>query len=197
MKALFVGCHTDDIELNCGATLSKMIREGHDVECVILSWCANPPLIDELGKSMSALGVTNYTLYDFPVRRFSEYRQEILDALLKHKVHDVVFCHSPYDRHQDHSMCGTEVIRAYPRSSIYCYCHPFNTVSMSEQAFIQVSEYDLERKKTALSLYESQSHRTYMQPEQIESLCKVRGVQSGFEYAEAFEVKRLIGLPMP
>jgi hypothetical protein len=44
----------------------------------------------------------------------------------------------------------------------------------------------------ALKEYNSQSHRNYMQEDFIRSLAKVRGVQCNSEYAEAFEMYKLI-----
>lgn len=197
MKALFVGCHTDDIELNCGATIAKLLSHGHHVECVVLSDCDNPPLAGEFKSAMLSLGVLNSTLYHFKVRHFSSHRQEILDTLLNYRGFDIIFSHNPSDRHQDHSVCGEEVIRAFSKSSVYCFCHPYNSLSMNEQAFIGVSRNEVDSKIKALSMYVSQSHRPYMQPDQVEALCRVRGIQSGEPYAEAFEVKRLYGFPTP
>ncbi len=44
----------------------------------------------------------------------------------------------------------------------------------------------------ALGQYKSQAHRPYANEDFIKSLVKVRGVQSGTEYAEVFELKRMI-----
>ena len=46
--------------------------------------------------------------------------------------------------------------------------------------------------KAAIKKYKAQEHRLYMDEKFIRSLAKVRGVQIGASYAEAFEVVRLI-----
>ncbi|MFZ1313994.1 MAG: hypothetical protein WAR38_14100, partial [Chitinophagaceae bacterium] len=58
--------------------------------------------------------------------------------------------------------------------------------------FMRLSETELNKKAAALKAYQSQSHRNYMQEDFIRSLAKVRGVQCNSEFAEAFEIYKLI-----
>ena len=37
MKILAIGAHLDDIEIACGGTLVKAIKNGHDVKVLIMS----------------------------------------------------------------------------------------------------------------------------------------------------------------
>jgi hypothetical protein len=50
----------------------------------------------------------------------------------------------------------------------------------------------LERKVAALARYESQQHRRYSDPEYIFNLARTHGINVNREYAEVFEVYRLV-----
>jgi hypothetical protein len=56
---------------------------------------------------------------------------------------------------------------------------------------VSLNENHVNAKVNALSKYNSQGFREYLSPDFIRSLAKTRGVQSGLDYAEAFEVIRL------
>ncbi len=57
---------------------------------------------------------------------------------------------------------------------------------------MKLEEEHIAKKVLALQEYKSQALRDYMSKEFIFSLAKVRGVQIGSAYAEAFEVLRKI-----
>ena len=58
--------------------------------------------------------------------------------------------------------------------------------------FNKLDEKFLKIKLQALKEYKSQNHREYLNDDFITSLARVRGVQIGAQFAEAFEVIRLI-----
>jgi hypothetical protein len=60
------------------------------------------------------------------------------------------------------------------------------------QCFVSLDPGHVATKIEALRKYESQGHRTYTSEEFINSLARVRGVQSGNQLAEVFEVHRLM-----
>jgi LmbE family N-acetylglucosaminyl deacetylase len=85
-----------------------------------------------------------------------------------------------------------EALRAFRKTSILGYELPWNQTQFHSSFFIRLSPADLEAKVKAIKAYKSQAHRDYTQEDFIRGLAKVRGVQSGAEYAEAFEVYRLL-----
>lgn len=195
MKYLFLSPHTDDAELGCGATMARLAEGGHTVIVIAFSWCNNEGLIKEYKDSCRSIGVNIRNYHDFTVRKFSEERQQILDSMISMRDQinpDVVFIPSSSDFHQDHKVIYEEGIRAFKHSTIYCYELPWNNLSFNATAFFKVTGDQLQKKVEALMKYESQKHRNYMNADFVKSLAKVRGVQAGCEYAEAFEVKRLI-----
>ncbi len=50
----------------------------------------------------------------------------------------------------------------------------------------------VERKVEALAKYASQQHRRYADPEYIRSLARLHGVNVNREYAECFQVYRIV-----
>jgi LmbE family N-acetylglucosaminyl deacetylase len=197
--------HTDDGELGCGASIARFAGEGHRIIYASFSLCkdslpagyAADTLAKEVKKATAKLGIdkTDLLLFDYPVRRFGEYRQAILDDLLqlnkKYKP-AMLFVPASTDIHQDHEVVYTEALRAFKYSSIYGYEMPWNNFSFAGSLFIKVNRVQLQKKLNALAQYQSQQHRSYMKASFIESLATVRGVQSGTVYAECFETIRNI-----
>lgn len=202
---LVLSPHTDDGELGCGASMARFISEGSRVVYAAFSLCrdslpaglAPDTLEKEVKKATAKLGIdkNNLELFDYPVRRFDQHRQAILDDLLqlKKKYKPVlVFVPSSADIHQDHGVLYAEALRAFKYSSIYGYEMPWNNFSFAGTTFITVNRRQLDKKMAALAQYRSQQHRSYMQPSFIESLATVRGLQSGTQYAECFETIRSV-----
>ena len=198
-KILIVSPHTDDGELGCGGAIAKFIEEGHDVHYVALSCCEKsvppqyPPdiLSREVKKATKILGIKEPILLSFDVRGFPKYRQEILDALirLRNKIQpDTVFTPSRSDTHQDHKTTVEETMRAFKKCTILGYEQPWNNITFNTHAFIPLREIHVQKKIDALSCYETQKDRTYLNPDFIRGLALTRGTQIEETYAEAFEV---------
>jgi LmbE family N-acetylglucosaminyl deacetylase len=154
-------------------------------------------LVQEIKASTRELGVPaeNLYLFDYDVRTFNFHRQEILDDILnlRNKIKpDVVFVPSVNDIHQDHYTIAQEAVRAFKFSTLLCYELPWNNFEFKTTLFFGLQESHVEQKIKALSNYKSQAHRPYMQPDFIQSLARVRGVQVGLPFAEVFEVVRMI-----
>lgn len=187
--------HTDDGELGCGGTISKLSKE-HEVYYLAFSTCGNPDLIDEAQNATKLLKVHHAIFYEFPVRNFNLHRQEILDEMIAWRERikpSMVFVPSLNDVHQDHEVITKEALRAFKYCSLIGYEMPWNNFSFNTNYFVELSEENIEQKCLALKCYRSQSHRPYCNSEFIRSLASVRGVQINKRYAEAFEILKWIG----
>ena len=204
MKVVCLSPHTDDIELGCGGTISRLIEEGHDIYPVVFSIC-NTSLPEgfplgtlkiECTKSLTSLGIPekNITYFDYEVRIFNYHRQDILEKLvvLNRSIKpDMVFIPSVDDYHQDHKTIAEEGIRCFKNNcSILSYELIWNNTSFKNQLYYELTEAQIEAKYIALSHYETQRGRRYVSHDFITSLAKVRGIQNGVNLAEAFEVVR-------
>ena len=203
-RALVLAPHTDDGEFGCGGTINSLIEQGVEVYYAAFSACQQSVLpefpedilITEVKAATQRLGIPkeNLILFDYDVRTFNYRRQDILDDILHLKKNinpDVIFMPSVNDIHQDHYTIANEGMRAFKFSTILCYELPWNNFNFNTSCFYNLSKKNIQIKIDALAEYKSQLHRPYADEEFIKSLAKVRGVQSGQQYAEVFELIRL------
>lgn len=204
-KILALSPHTDDFEFGCGGTIARLLEEGAEVHTAVFSICQESVpegfqddiLLHEMHASADTFGISkdHRHIFNYPVRRFSEHRQEILEDLvqLKNELEpDLVFTPSTFDVHQDHEVISRESIRAFRYRSMFGYELPWNNLSFTSQALISLSEKFVQKKSDALSCYNSQGFRHYSQPEFFQAEALFRGVQKKHHLAEAFEVIRWV-----
>lgn len=204
-RILILAPHTDDGELGCGGTISKFLEEGKEVFCAAFSIAEDsvPPgfpkdaLVHEFKNAMSTLGMRqeNLFIYKYKVRHFLTYRQEILEDIVKlRKIiePDLVFVPSPNDIHQDHQVISAEGLRVFKKISILGYELPWNNIIFETRSFVSLDKKHIQKKIDALKCYLTQKERTYLNEEFIWSLAKTRGTQFESNYAEAFEVLRIL-----
>jgi N-acetylglucosamine malate deacetylase 1 len=203
-RALVLAPHTDDGEFGCGGTISRLAESGCEVHYAAFSPCRQSVpqgfpediLITEVKAATKVLGVKpeHLVIFEYDVRTFNFYRQHILDDMLKLKKSvrpDVVFMPSVNDVHQDHQTITQEGLRAYKGATIFCYELVWNNSDFNTACYVALEEKHVNAKIAAIAEYKSQGHRPYSDTEFLKGLARVRGVQSGSQYAEAFEVVRL------
>jgi len=204
-RILVISSHTDDGELGCGGSIDRFIKNGSEVFYVAFSIVRegiseeypSDILSVEVIEATRRLGIpnNNVKILNFVNRKFDKDRQKILDVLvdLKNDIQpDIVFAPSSFDSHQDHVVINTECFRAFKRSIIFGYESPWNNIDFKTHMFISLSKDNIEAKLNVLRAYESQQHRIYMDEEFVYGLGKMRGIQAGCNYAEAFEVIRCV-----
>ncbi|MEI6155216.1 MAG: PIG-L family deacetylase, partial [Deltaproteobacteria bacterium] len=197
--------HTDDGEFGCGGSVARFIDEGKEVYYVAFSTAEESVpapwpkdiLKTEVKEAAKRLSIPrdNLIVFNFKVRQLSYHRQKVLEELVKIKndvCPDLVFLPSSNDLHQDHSTVSIEGIRAFKNTTILGYEIPWNNIEFQTEAFIILSERNVNQKIHALDAYNSQKGRSYANEEFIRSLARTRGVQIGSRYAEAFEVIRWV-----
>ena len=205
-RVLVLAPHTDDGEFGCGGTMARLVDAGADVRYVAFSIATKslpqgfPPdtLAREVRDATAELGIaeTNLTVHDFEVRTFPDHRQEILElliALWEEWQPDAVFQPSVHDIHQDHQVVAAEGLRAFKRTTLLGYEIPWNNYDFRYQAYVALDRSHLERKTAALAKYASQQHRRYADAEYIWNVARTHGVNVNREYAEVFELYRLVG----
>jgi LmbE family N-acetylglucosaminyl deacetylase len=203
-RALVLCPHTDD-ELGCAGLVIRLLEQGIRVQYYALSRCEEsvpaPYPLDtlelECRKATVELGISKeqVNVMRFPVRYFPERRQEILELFVKINREykpQLVLLPSSYDNHQDHATVNQEGFRAFKHASILGYELPQNLISFTHTAFVTLTEEHVNQKIQALSKYESQGFRPYTSADFIRSLALVRGMQCNAQFAEAYEVVRLI-----
>ncbi|MEX2161699.1 MAG: PIG-L deacetylase family protein [Anaerolineales bacterium] len=204
-RVLVLAPHPDDGEFGCGGTLARLCEQGAEVFYSAFSLCepSLPPgfskqnIENELIAAAAKLGISDDHVHvsDYPVRRFSEFRQDVLEEIIKAKEKiqpDLVFLPCAFDTHQDHQVIRAEGLRAYKQTSVLGYELPWNTRDFQSSLICKLDEQQIRKKIDALTCYKSQQFRTYFQEDFILSLARVRGTQIAHRFGEAFEIFRLI-----
>ncbi len=204
-RILVLAPHTDDGEIGCGGTIARFIQEEKQVYYIAFSTARTSVrrefpeniLEIEVREATKVLGIApeNLIVYNFPVRHFPEYRQDILQSMidLRQEINpDLILVPSPHDIHQDHQVIAAEGLRAFKRHTILGYEEPWNNIVFETRCFFALQKHHITKKIEALYCYKSQMHRPYLNEEFIWGLARTRGTQIEGGYAEAFELLRWV-----
>jgi LmbE family N-acetylglucosaminyl deacetylase len=204
-RVLVLAPHTDDGEFGCGGTMARLVDAGAEVRYVAFSIAtrslpagfAPHTLAREVREATAELGLPESQLivHDIDVRTFPDHRQEILErliALWEVFRPDAVLQPSIHDIHQDHQVVAAEGLRAFKRTTLLGYEIPWNNYDFRYQAYVALDRSHLDRKTAALARYASQQHRRYADPEYIWNVARTHGINVNREYAEVFEVYRVV-----
>jgi N-acetylglucosamine malate deacetylase 1 len=205
-RVLVLAPHTDDGEFGCGGTIARLVEAGADVRYIAFSTATKslpadfPPdtLAQEVRQATAELGIPDdrLTVHGFEVRTFPDHRQEILEILIglwDELRPDAVLQPSHHDIHQDHQVVANEGLRAFKRTTVLGYEIPWNNFDFAYQAYVALDRSHVEKKVQALAKYASQHHRKYADPEYIWNLARTNGINVDRDYAEVFQVYRVVG----
>ncbi len=223
MNYLFVVAHPDDELLGAGATMYELAQRSEHISVCCLSKesvtrCDN--LINGLFTSHKALGHIHYYVADFECMRFKDADHhkmvEFIESAIRDCRADAVFTHHPADLHNDHyitSICCQEAVRL-PQRQIG-YEHRIQSFMMFEvpsstdwklnpsfdrfspNTYSPVSVEAIDYKVAAIKNSYIDVIRKHPHPrseENIKALAVLRGSESGFCYAEAFQTIFKLGV---
>jgi len=200
-RVLFLGAHPDDIELGCGALLHK-ITPTTDVLCVTLSDNQKNPLlsnvVNEHYESMAVLGVPkeSIVLGPFTTRIFPDARQDILEYFLKLRRDfdpDLIFVHSKQDVHQDHNTMTDEALRAFRGITVLGFDVVRSSYDFFPHFLVEVEEENVTKKIEALACYETYRDKYYFNSELTRSIMVRHGALAERDFAEGFDILRIVG----
>ncbi|KAF5053433.1 N-acetyl-alpha-D-glucosaminyl L-malate deacetylase 1 [anaerobic digester metagenome] len=205
----------DDLELACGGTLARAVRNGHEVRMVVLSKSdythysgkygrSAEVAVDEGKNAAKALGVEQFVVYDFPTKDIPNDSTvvEVLNKEFDEFQPDLIMTHWQFDTHKSHANTALTTMAAARYFNSIIMFEPFPPAGRSYAAFrpqlyIDITE-TIDVKLKALATHKSELAK--YGPEWIETI-KARAQLRGFElisadpkrlkYAEAFEVVRL------
>lgn len=198
-KILAIAPHVDDVELGAGATVYQLSKK-NEVFYVGLSL---PPLVEaetimeEFRASSRILGLDpkRVILKNFDPRNLFDSRGEILQLfynLNKELKPDLVFIPNSQDMHQSHEVVYAEARRAFKFTTLLGYELPWNSMDFSMDVFITLDKESVDAKVAAINAYKTQKSRLFFSNDIVGDLARVRGKQIGREYAECFELLRLV-----
>jgi|LakMenEpi03Aug12_release.lakeMendotaPanAssembly.Ray.scaffolds.fasta_scaffold01099_60 LmbE family N-acetylglucosaminyl deacetylase len=199
MKALFIGCHCDDIELGCGGTIHKR-KNDWNIFCAVFSECGPFGSLKELKnyskKSLEELGANEVIFDDFPTNDFWQYRQKIWEKIheLEKSINpDIIFTQCP-DNHQDHKTIYEESVRNFKKKDMISYQSSIrNSLDHSWNWFEVLNRSDVDAKINILKNFPCyKDTKIYFTPENIESQLRINAMYIESEFAEAFKLIKKI-----
>ncbi len=200
MNILAIGAHPDDIEFGCGGSLIKYADKGNDVFLLVMSKgeMGGEPTVRgaEQERAAAVIGAKELFWGGLVDTRIDISRDNIqrLESVIKKINPDVIFCHNPYDTHQDHRHLAQLTISATRNIRNVLFYEGPTTERFDPQVYIDISTV-LDRKIKALMAHQSQIEKTNIQDVSIleiaRSCANFRGIQGRVRYAEAFLALRL------
>jgi len=202
-SVLLLGAHCDDIEIGCGATVRRMLREFDDLRVTWVVFSSNPAREKEARASADAFlqGCADATVHIKTFRNgyFPYVGAEIKDyfeELKRGLAPDIVFTHYGQDRHQDHRSISELSWNTFRDHLILEYEIPkYDGGLGSPGFFIPVSHEDLEEKTGYLQqYYASQQSKQWFTASTFEGLMRLRGIECNAPsgYAEAFYCRKAV-----
>lgn len=217
MNILFVVAHPDDEVLGAGATIHKLVNEGHKVAVATLVSSAgarkdlSATLSEDQAKAFSIMGVHKTYGADFPNIQMNTVPHlklvQFIESCIEDWKPESIYTHHPSDTNNDHVMTsyaaqaasrlfqrksGVPALKQFiymevPSSTEWSFDSSSNR--FSPNMFVEVGKDGVDVKLKALAAYTGVM-RPYPHPrseEAITGLAAYRGVQAGCNYAEAFE----------
>ncbi|MEO0558325.1 MAG: PIG-L family deacetylase [Bacteroidota bacterium] len=199
LHVLALGAHSDDIEIGAGGTLRRLLGERPQtrVSWVVLS--GSPARAGEARASAAAiLDGTDATVRTESFRDGFFPHQQDLKAFFREVLQplqpDLVLTHRRADAHQDHRTVAELTWQTFRGARIAAYEIPKWDGDLGlPNAYITLDAEVVERKIGGLlEHFPSQADKPWFDADTFQGLMRVRGVEAGVRYAEAFTCSKLV-----
>jgi len=203
-QAVFIGAHSDDIEIGAGGTLIKLLQSNWDVFACVVTDETDPQVAAarrrEALESFATLGLRPQQVFFLGLRDgYVTVTREGVDrlraAIKQHNVEPkLVFTHSHADCHNDHrAVC--ELVHAAFRQKVilgFPIINSLNETLFIPQVYCDITEY-LTRKLRALESHQSQMQGGRICLIDIEQYNHSMGATAGCQVSEAFDLTKQYG----
>jgi LmbE family N-acetylglucosaminyl deacetylase len=197
---LCVGAHSDDIEIGCGATMLRLLREAPDARVTWAVFCGDERRQAEAREAAREM-IGNNRKADVHCFGMKDAHlpgdwlgTKAAFSRLRDAEPDVVFCHRPDDAHQDHRLLGELAGQTFRDHLVLGYEIPkYDGDLGSPNFFAYTSQEDLDRKCAVLNIFRSQCNKHWFDEETFRGLARLRGLEcaSPTGYAEGFYCRKL------
>lgn len=217
MRVLVISAHMDDEVIGMGGTIAKHVAAGDDVSvCVACQRAYNHQFDPKIVEEEKQAAMRAAKILGYEDIRFLDLRDELLDerlldaivpleeCVLKIKP-SVVYTHHRGDSSQDHravfhaTLIACRAISAHKVPRLFTYevpsstdiAPPFLEYAFQPNFYVNIGDF-LDRKIEAMKAY-TRELREFPHPRSakgLEVLAQKRGMEVGFQAAEAFMVVR-------
>jgi LmbE family N-acetylglucosaminyl deacetylase len=190
-RIMTVLAHPDDETLGCGGTLNRFSKQ--NVCCLF----AVKRITEQCQSALRTLNIQNCLFGDFSDNELDKYPLLEICKFVEFNIGkfnpDVVITHTDGCRNQDHRILVHAVdIATRPLKNhiqlLSCEI-PSSTTGFNPNYYVELSPDNILKKMKAVEEYVTEL-RKCRSPEVISALARVRGAESGFDYAEGFQVVR-------
>jgi len=202
LRVLCLGAHSDDLEIGCGGTMLWLARRYAplSVDWVVLG-------ADDAVRRAEAEAGAGAILAGAAERhvRIERFRdgffpfvgaeiKEYFAALARDVAPDLVLTHQRHDLHQDHRLVAELTWQTFRRALVLEYEIPkWDGDLGAPSVYVPLPEDVVEAKIRILTAtFASQRTKQWFDPETFRGLLRIRGVEAGAQYAEAFYGRKLV-----
>lgn len=202
LRILLLGAHSDDIEIGCGGTVLRLIRENPNLEVTWVVFSALGERGKEAKKSarefLKDVSHNQIILHEFKDSYFP-YRgaeiKDIFEHLKGNLTPDVIFTHYRNDLHQDHRLLCELTWNTWRDHFILEYEIPKYDGDLGSPNFFVTLDENLREKKVELLMrfFQTQANKHWFSRETFNAIMRLRGVEckSSGGYAEGFYGRKI------
>jgi LmbE family N-acetylglucosaminyl deacetylase len=200
---LCLGAHPDDIEIGCGGTILRIVKEKPEAYFYWVVFSGNSKRAMEARHSANVflenigskvISVQNYRESYFPF--LGANIKDFFEKLKKELPPDLIFTHYLKDAHQDHRLLSNLTWNTFRNHFILEYEIPkYEGDLRTPNLYVQLNESIVQKKvNLILNIFQSQREKQWFTKETLKSILRIRGVESNSpsKYAEAFYCRKLV-----
>ena len=201
LRLLCLGAHADDIEIGCGGTLLRMLAEHPKsrVDWVVFSGEGARQAEAEASARdfLEGAGDRSVRVLGFRDGFFPWQGTEIKETFERLKAEldpTVVLTHWKADAHQDHRTLAELTWNTWRRHLVLEYEIPKMEGDIGNPGLFVPLDEGVVRHKIDLLMrhFGSQRSKSWFSEETFRALLRLRGINAGTDWAEAFHCRRLV-----
>lgn len=201
LRILCLGAHCDDIEIGAGGTLLKLFDDYGIDQVAWIVFSSNEERKKEATisaeKFLSETKSKKIIIKSFRDGFFPFHGAEIkeyFEDLKKEFTPDLIFTHYRDDRHQDHRLINDLTWNTWRNHLILEYEIPKYDGDLGIPNFyVALDEKYIQKKnQILLETFKSQSSKHWFDISTFNALPRLRGMESGKQFAEAFYARKLV-----
>jgi len=201
-KFLFMGAHSDDIEIGCGGTILRLIQKYPNCR---IYWTVFSTL--GVRKAEAEKGAELFAGKNLEKTFLREYADGFMpwngaeikatfEEIKKEVAPDVVFAHTRKDAHQDHRLINELTWNTYRNHLVLEYEIPKFDGDLGQPNFFVPLEKEHYEAKVAhlMTAFGSQRSKKWFEESTFMGLMRLRGMEcvSSSGYAEAFHCRKAV-----
>jgi LmbE family N-acetylglucosaminyl deacetylase len=202
-RVLCLGCHADDIEIGCGGTMLRLLKENPGLEVWWIVLSGERERAQEAQQSaamwLTEAGQWQVICGDFRDRYFPAQWAQVKDFIhgIAAKVNpDLVFTQRRDDVHQDHRLIGELTWNAFRNHLIWEYEIPKYEGDLGQpNVFVSLDEAVCRQKVQQLGdAFPSQQGKPWFTADTFWALLRLRGLEcnSPSHFAEGFYARKTV-----